>query len=271
MTAATAAPLPYRVAERRHETPDTVTIRLEPRGPHLPAFAPGQFAMLYAFGVGEIPVSVSGILTGGALQHTVRRVGAVSRALWASEVGTEVGVRGPFGTTWGLADAQRGDLVVVAGGIGLAPLRPLIRAVRQEPGRYGRLNVLVGARTPDDVIYRSELQEWDVRFRGVCVDRPTPGWRGRIGVVTSLLDEALFRPADTTAFVCGPEVMMRATARELADRGVPARRIQISLERNMRCATAHCGHCQLGPLLLCRDGPVVAYDRAAPLLAVREL
>ncbi|RLU89210.1 oxidoreductase [Streptomyces griseocarneus] len=267
----TAVPLPYRVVDTRPETADTVTIRLEPVHETLPSFAPGQFAMVYAFGVGEIPVSVAGILPDGGLLHTIRGVGAVSGALYALRPGATVGMRGPFGTSWDLPLAAGDDLLVVAGGIGLAPLRPLVLAALAAPQAHGRLNVLVGARSPEDLLYRDELDGWARPYRGVAVDRPSAGWKGRVGVVTTLLDEAPFTPAETTAFVCGPEVMIRATARELLHRGVRPDRVLVSLERNMRCATAHCGHCQLGPLLLCRDGPVVGYDRAEPLLAVREL
>ncbi|MGW4236794.1 FAD/NAD(P)-binding protein [Streptomyces sp. NPDC004749] len=267
----TAVPLPYRVADNRAETADTRTVELRPVGDGaLPAFRPGQFAMLYAFGVGEIPVSVAG-LRDGVLTHTIRGVGAVSRALCAVRPGAHVGVRGPFGAGWDLATAAGRDLLVVAGGIGLAPLRPLVQAVVSTSHRHGRLNVLIGARTPEDLLYREELDGWARPYCGVTVDRAGAEWRGHVGVVTTLLDQATFTPHDTTAFVCGPEVMIRATARELLHRGVPARHIRVSLERNMHCATGHCGHCQLGPLLLCRDGPVVGYDRAGPLLAVREL
>ncbi|MGV9346949.1 FAD/NAD(P)-binding protein [Streptomyces spiralis] len=267
----TLVPLPYHLVSRRPETADTVTFELQPVGAGLETFAPGQYAMLYAFGVGEIPVSVCRMAGDGRLTHTVRAVGAVSRRLCDLPIGASVGVRGPFGTGWNLTAARGHDLLVVAGGIGLAPLRPLIDAVLAEPAAYGRLNVLVGARSPDDLLYRAEQPAWRRPFGAVTVDRPTGGWRGRVGVVTALLDEALFSPEVTTAFVCGPEVMMRTAARELIHRGVPADRVQLSLERNMRCATGHCGHCQLGPLLLCRDGPVVLYDRAEPLLTVREL
>lgn len=263
------------MVDRRDETHDTVTLVLEPAADALKPFAPGQFAMLYAFGVGEIPVSVSrlgnGNGDGNRLTHTVRAVGAVSRALCGLRTGGWVGVRGPFGTAWDTAAAHGNDLLVIAGGIGLAPLRPLVDAVLAEPRAFGRLNVLAGARTPADLLYEDEFPAWGKPFGAVTVDRPSGGWTGRVGVVTTLLREARFRPSDTVAFVCGPEVMMRATARALIHQGVRPDRIRVSLERNMRCATGHCGHCQLGPLLLCRDGPVVGYDQAEPLLTVREL
>ncbi|WP_326648119.1 MULTISPECIES: FAD/NAD(P)-binding protein [unclassified Streptomyces] len=266
----TMVPLAYRLVDRRRETADTVTVDLEPTGEALHTFAPGQFAMVYAFGVGEIPVSVSR-MTGERLTHTIRAVGAVSRALCDLPTGASVGVRGPFGTGWNAQAARGHDLLVLGGGIGLAPLRPLIHAVLSEPHAYGHVNVLAGARTPDDLLYQDEFPDWRHPFCGVTVDRPTGDWTARVGVVTSLIDEAHFSPRHTTAFVCGPEVMIRATARALVHRGVRADRIRVSLERNMRCATGHCGHCQLGPLLLCRDGPVVTHDVAEPLLAVREL
>ncbi|WP_060177377.1 FAD/NAD(P)-binding protein [Streptomyces sp. IMTB 1903] len=267
----TLTPLPYRVVDRREETRDTATLTLAPSGEPLAPFAPGQFAMVYAFGVGEIPVSVSRILDSGRLVHTVRAVGAVSRALHGLGPGAHVAVRGPFGRGWDTTAARGRDVLVVAGGIGLAPLRPLLDTVLAEPEAYGRLNVLAGARCPDDLLYRDEIPSWRRPFAQATVDRPSAGWTGRVGIVTGLIGEARFRPPDTTAFVCGPEVMIRATARTLMHQGVDAARIQVSLERNMRCATGHCGHCQLGPLLLCRDGPVVGYDRAESLLTVREL
>ncbi|MDN3027832.1 FAD/NAD(P)-binding protein [Streptomyces sp. S.PB5] len=267
----TTVPVPHRVVARRTETADTVTLRLEPVGAALPDFAPGQFAMVHCFGRGEIPVSVSSVQTTGGLAHTIRSVGAVSDGLCASRVGDVVGLRGPYGNTWELQRARGSDVLIVAGGIGLAPLRPLVLSALAEPEAYRRINVLVGARTPGDLMARAEVESWATAFTGVTVDQPGPGWRGDVGVVTQLLGRALFEPDDTWAFVCGPEPMIRATARELADRGVPRERIRVSLERNMRCATGHCGHCQLGPLLLCRTGPVVTWAQAEPLLSVREL
>ncbi|WP_405933228.1 FAD/NAD(P)-binding protein [Streptomyces sp. NBC_00827] len=271
----TDVPLPYRVTRVHRETADTVTLALAPAGAAaLAPFSPGQFAMVYAFGVGEIPVSVSGI-DHRELVHTVRSVGAVSAALCALGPGAAVGLRGPFGTGWEVDKAAAQDLVVIAGGIGLAPLRPLVRAALAAPQTYGRLNLLVGARTPDDLPYAPQLRAWTTAHGrlhcAVTVDRPANGWRGHVGVVTTLLNSARFEPGNTTAYVCGPEVMIRATARDLLQRGVVAHRIRVSLERNMHCATGHCGHCQLGGVLMCRDGPVIGWDRAQSLLSVREL
>ncbi|QHC27006.1 oxidoreductase [Streptomyces sp. GS7] len=265
-------PVVYRVAGRTDETSDTAEIVLDPVAAPLPPFVPGQFAMVYAFGIGDIPLSASGV-DGHRLTHTVRAVGAVSRALQGLPPGATVGVRGPFGIGWELFAAQGRDVLVVAGGLGLAPLRPLVRAVLAARRQYGRLTVLIGARTPGDLLCTRDLDDW--RAAGarveVTVDRPDDSWQGDVGVVTGLLDRSEFDPANTAAFVCGPEVMMRATARDLVHRGLAPHRVRISLERTMHCGTGHCGHCQLGPLLLCRDGPVVPWDIAEPLLSVREL
>ncbi|GAA4792944.1 MULTISPECIES: FAD/NAD(P)-binding protein [Streptomyces] len=271
-------PVPYRVVRRTRQTPDTATLVVEPVDRALPRFAPGQFAMAYAFGRGEIPLSASGIGEDGrTLEHTVRAVGAVSAALHDSAPGTQIALRGPFGTAWDLARARDRDVLVIAGGIGLAPLRPLVQALLRDrsPGRPGgRLGVLVGARSPGELPFADDVEAWSARpgtHVAVTVDRPGPRWTGEVGVVTALLERAPFTPARTAAFVCGPEAMMRAAARDLAHRGVAEDRVQVSLERTMHCGTGHCGHCQLGPLLVCRDGPVADYDRAGPLLTYREL
>jgi anaerobic sulfite reductase subunit B len=269
----TMVPLPYRVTARRQETADTATLTLEPVGAPMTPPAPGQFSMVYAFGVGEVPISVSGSTGTGQIVHTLRAVGAVTRALHNAPVGAVLGLRGPFGTTWGLPAPAGADLVIVGGGIGLAPLRPVVRHALDRRERYRRVVVLVGARTPADLLYADSYDAWraggaDVR---VTVDRDDPGWTGHVGVVTTLMADLGVDPFDTVAFVCGPEVMMRFAARRLMSLGVPAARVRVSLERNMRCGVALCGHCQLGGLLVCRDGPVVGYDAAEPLMMVKEL
>ena len=270
-------PSRYVVAARRSETYDTVTLMLRPAETPIEPPRPGQFTMLYVYGVGEVPVSVSGFRPGGSggqvLVQTIRAVGAVTRALCAAAPGDMIGVRGPFGTDWQLHGADGRDVLVVAGGIGLAPLRPVLLTALAERARYDRVVLLVGARSPDELIFTRELDTWrrrdaDVR---VTVDHGGAGWTGQVGLVTRLIDDAIEDPADTAAFVCGPEIMMRLCSEALVDRGVPATDIRVSLERNMRCGAALCGHCQLGPLLLCRDGPVVNYADAAPLAARKEL
>ena len=266
-------PTRYVVAARQAESKDTVTLTLRPVENPIEPPRPGQFTMLYAYGVGEVPISVSGFARGQELVQTIRAIGAVTRALCAAAPGDMIGVRGPFGTQWQLSLAEGRDLLVVAGGIGLAPLRPALLAALAERARYRRVVLLVGARSPDDLLFARELETW--RRRGtsvrVTVDRADAGWKGDVGLVTRLIDGAVTDPARTAAFVCGPEIMMRLTAETLVTSGVPAADIRVSLERNMRCGVAQCGHCQLGPFLLCRDGPVVSYDQAAPLVGLREL
>ena len=265
-------PARYRVGRRTEENADSATLTLRPEDEPLPAFRPGQFAMLYARGVGEIPISVSGIGESGDLAHTIRSVGAVSRALHDSPPGTVLGVRGPFGTAWRLDGG--GDLLIVAGGVGLAPLRPAVLHALAHRHRYRRVVLIAGARTPTDFLYRDELRRWNDGSGlevVLTVDQPGDGWNGRVGFVTEPLVAMPLAPERTTALLCGPEPMMRASAGVLIGRGVPGHHVQVSLERNMQCGTGRCGHCQLGPLLLCRDGPVVDYPVAAGLLSAKEL
>jgi NAD(P)H-flavin reductase len=259
-----------RVAERRRETADTWTVRLEAANGGFASFTPGQFAMLYVFGAGEVPISVSEIpAAGDTLVHTVRAVGATTRALCDSPAGATIGLRGPFGNGWPVEQAEDRDVVVVAGGLGLAPLRPLVHELLAHRERYRRAEVLYGGRSPSELLYRDEIDDWrrelDVEL---IVDAPEPGWEGDVGVVTRLIRRATLDPARTIALACGPEVMMRFAAVALRERGVAAADIWVSLERSMKCATGHCGHCQLGPLFVCNDGPVVTYDRVERLMTV---
>jgi NAD(P)H-flavin reductase len=267
-------PVPYRVSSRATENADSVTLHLEPVDVGLPAPEPGQFMMLYAFGVGEIAISVSGLSIGGCITHTIRAVGAVSAALCAAEPGTTIGVRGPFGTSWGTHAAMGRDLVVVAGGVGLAPLRPVVLDALARRNRFGRVVLIAGARSRDDFLYADELAAWQEDPGLEChltVDVPIQGWPGEIGFVTESLLGLSLTPGRTTAFLCGPEIMMRSSAQILTAKGVAPQNIRVSLERNMQCGAGWCGHCQLGPLLLCRDGPVVGYDVARPLMEVEQL
>jgi anaerobic sulfite reductase subunit B len=264
-------PRPFRIAARRQETHDTWTLELEPVADRTLDFSPGQFAMLYAFGTGEVPISVSGE-AGGPLVHTVRAVGAVTQAICGSLPGASFGVRGPLGNAWPVAKAAGEDVVVVAGGIGLAPLRPVLYHVLARRPGYGRVSLLYGSRTPADLLYTDELDSWRESIDvDVTVDAADESWRGKVGVVPKLIGAADFDPASTHAFVCGPEIMMRFAAEALLERGVPPERIHVSMERNMQCGVGHCGHCQLGPTLICRDGPVYTYAEIEELMAVRQL
>jgi NAD(P)H-flavin reductase len=268
-------PLPYRVVGKRRENHDNWTLELEPVAEAIEPIGPGQFDMLYAFGVGEVPISTSGdAANGGTLVHTIRAVGAVTEALCAAGRGDVIGVRGPFGNRWPLDEARGGDLVLVGGGVGLPPLRPAVYHALANRGDFGRVCVLYGGRSPRDLLFPRELARWRGRPDldvDITVDAAASDWRGRVGVVTTLIPSAPFDRANAAAFVVGPEIMMRFTARALLDRGVPADRIWISMERTMRCGVGLCGHCQLGPTLICRDGPVYRWDEIEPLLGVHEL
>ncbi len=258
----------YRVVDHRTDSADITTITLDPIDEPIAAPKPGQFNMLTAFGVGEVAISVSSdTARAPALEHTIRDVGAVSHALSHADRGDVIGVRGPFGTDWPIAGRDGRDVVVVAGGIGLAPLRgAAIELVADlARGHRGKVVVLVGARTPDQIIFPDDLEKW--REMGadlaVTVDAADADWKGPVGVVTQLVDDAEFDTDRAVVFVCGPEIMMRFSVRSLVDRGVSRERIFVSLERNMQCGVAFCGHCQLGPFLLCRDGPVVPWTPVA--------
>jgi NAD(P)H-flavin reductase len=269
-------PVPFRVRRVTAETRDTFTLALSPPAGAPPfAFRPGQFNMLWGYGAGEVPISLSG--PPGQVReivHTIRAVGPVTQELRRLKKGDTVGVRGPYGTAWPLDEVAGCDVVLVAGGIGLAPLRPALYALLSERGRFGRIVLLVGARTPGDLLFVNELAAWRGRFDvdvEVIFDRAAPDWHGLVGVVTSLIPRAPFEPRKAAAFVCGPEIMMNFALLELERRGVPAARLWVSLERNMKCGIGLCGHCQMGPLFICRDGPVFPWERVAPWLAIREV
>lgn len=266
-------PVVVRVRDHRQETPDTATLALEAPGAGW-SFLPGQFNMLYAFGIGEAAISLSGDPTEGQVQrHTIRAVGSVTNALTRLRPGDAVGIRGPFGSAWPLEAARDHDVVIVAGGIGLAPLRPVIYSLLRHRKDHGRLTLLYGARTPGDLLYTNEFEQWqrlgDFQVL-VTVDRGDPSWRGSVGLVTTLFPRVAFDWQRTIGLMCGPEVMMRFVQREFEKRGVSDDRLYVSLERNMQCAVGFCGHCQLGPGFVCMDGPVFPYDRIKQFFNLRE-
>jgi NAD(P)H-flavin reductase len=267
---------PYVVCGVAKETPDTFTLTLEPEKENdRSLFQPGQFSMLWVFGVGELPISISGqALQRDQLVYTVRSVGQATHALVSQKVGDGIGVRGPFGTGWPIEAARGHDVIVVAGGIGLAPLRPVIYHVLLNRKQYGRLTVLYGSRSPRDLLYRRELSSWarqpDTQVL-VTVDYGGLSWRGHVGVVTTLFKYARLQPARSIAMVCGPEIMMRFVTRELETHGLKREDIYLSMERNMKCAIGFCGHCQYGPYFICRDGPVFPYENIRTLLEKYEL
>ena len=239
------------------------------------SFAPGQFNMLYLPGLGEIAISVSGDPgQRNAVCHTIREAGNVTRALAALPTGSSIGLRGPFGSSWPIEECVGRDVILVAGGIGLAPLRPVICDLLAHRDRYGELNLIIGAREPSGLLYEKEYDAW--RDQGlnvhVTVDRADKHWHGAIGMVTNVLDRLWLRhPENTLMMTCGPEVMMWYSVQMAIRRGLSPESLYVSLERNMNCAIGLCGHCQFGPQFLCKDGPIFRYDRVASILKVDDL
>ena len=267
---------PFQIQRVKHETEDTFTIELKPVADLEEfAFQPGQFNMIYVYGVGEIPISISGDPANSRmLVHTTRAIGTVTKAMDKMRRGDILGIRGPYGKPWPLDKANGLDVVFIAGGIGLAPLRPALYEVVAHRDQYGKVVLLYGTRSPLDVLFRQELENWRARFDleiYVTVDRAMSGWRGNVGVVTNLISRAPFDPRNTIAFVCGPEIMMRFTAMELHKRGVENEHIFVSLERNMKCAIGLCGHCQFGSVFVCKDGPVFQYSKIKDMLVKWEI
>lgn len=272
--------LPHVVEVRdiREEITGVATYDLAMHDPQTQAdyrFQPGQFNMLYLPGVGEMAISISDDPSRrDAIAHTIRVAGNVSGTLARMKVGETLGLRGPYGTGWPLAECTGRDVVLVAGGIGLAPLRPVIYDLLSQPKRYGRLHLLFGARSPDTLLYADEFRDWSARGMHIqcTVDRSTLDWTGNVGVVTLLLERLReFEANNTVLFCCGPEVMMRFTTSTALQRGIPEGRLWVSTERNMQCAIGLCGHCQLGPEFVCKDGPVFRYDHIAPYLDIQGL
>ncbi|GJL82983.1 MAG: oxidoreductase [marine bacterium B5-7] len=269
-------PHPFRVLETWEEIPGCTTMRVEQAGDGSGCvFMPGQFYMIYIFGHGEVPISVSGDpAKPEELTFTVMAVGSVTRALCAVNPGDTIGLRGPFGSAWPVDEVKGHDVIVMAGGLGLAPLRPSIYHMLQNRDEYGSLTLLYGTRQQQSIVFQQELADWhrdapmDV---AVTVDTAGRDWPGKVGVVTELLKGRSVDPAKTTALICGPEIMMRFSAYALLDLGVTADNIHVSMERNMKCAIKMCGRCQYGPFFICHDGPVFSFDRVERLFKIREV
>jgi len=259
----------------RRESRDVFTIEFDIDRPEGFRFAPGQFNMLYAFGMGESAISISGDPgRPEKLVHTIRAVGTVTRAMQALRKGDQVGVRGPFGRPWPIEEMSGKDVVIIAGGIGLAPLRPVIYHVLRHRESLGKVVIIYGSRNPADLIFTREIEKWrkklDLQIE-VTVDVADRTWKGHTGVVTKHMGRTDFDPANAIAMMCGPEIMMRFAAREFERLGMPTKNVWLTMERNMRCGAALCGHCQFGPSFICKDGPVYRYDDIAGLLGIREV
>jgi NAD(P)H-flavin reductase len=269
-------PVPVKILSVSKETHDTFTLTVEPpENDPVARFQPGQFHMLYVPGVGELPISISGDPENpSTLTYTVRSVGQATYRLVTRKVGESIGLRGPFGTSWPMKEARGKSVLIVAGGIGLAPLRPAIYHVLRHRGDFNRLVILYGGRSPQDLLYRKEFNAWGMlpdTQALATVDYGGVSWRGYVGVVTTLFRHVRMQPTDTVAMLCGPEIMMRYAGRELETRGIPTSQIYLSMERNMKCAVGFCGHCQLGPYFVCKDGPVFPYGRMKGVMDLYEL
>ena len=272
-------PEPGIVRRCHRESHDTVTLHLElpdqadtqPRPkPHS-----GQFNMLYLFGIGEAPISISGVSSStGYVQHTVKAAGALTRAMTELKPDQRIGVRGPFGQGWPLDKARKGNVLLIAGGIGMAPVRAAMRDIMRHRSRYKRVDLIYGSRTPGDILFHNQLKRWRNNKHvnvHVTVDHSDSTWDGPVGFVTSLLPQLDIDPTNTTGLLCGPEIMMRHSMSQLLGLGLPASSIHLSMERNMRCAIGLCGHCQWGADFVCQQGPVFSADKIRERLQVREL
>lgn len=269
-------PVSYKVVERKEENLDTISFLMKPNGKRtVEDIQPGQFNMLYAFGKGEVPISVSSLRGGpGNLVHTIQDVGKISGTLCNLQPGDTLGVRGPFGSVWPIEKAKGKDVIIMAGGLGIAPLRPVIEYIAMNREDFGDVNVLYGTRSPETMAFHRDIISWQadptITFL-ITVHSAMSKWGGRVGLVTDLVRKATFDPENTLAMVCGPEIMMRFSVIRLEDAGMSQENIYVSMERNMKCGVGHCGHCQYGPEFICKDGPVFPANQVMRLMNINEL
>jgi len=264
----------YQVKAVAHETSDifTLTLTSKDSGRGM-AFLPGQFNMLYHFGFGEVAISISGDPSKqDVLVHTMRAVGSVTKSLQKLKAGDEIGVRGPFGSEWPISK-KHCDVLLVAGGIGLAPLRSALLDLAAHKDQYKDITLLYGARNPDDIIFKKDLENWQKQGIKVetTVDKTGAGWHGPVGVVTALIKKNVKNPKNTLVLICGPEIMYKFTMPELLGAKVDENNIFLSMEKNMQCAVGFCGHCQYGPHFICKDGAVFPYTQLQNWLKIEEL
>jgi NAD(P)H-flavin reductase len=245
------------VSDVHAETADTTTLRLATDDASLLAARPGQFVMVAVPAFAIPPISISRIRPDG-LELTIRAAGPATSFLTRLRPGAELALRGPLGRPWPIEDAYGRDVAIVAGGIGLAPLRGLLDQVLAEADRFTSIRVYLGARTPRDRLFVAEMEAHAGRGLDIraTVDRAGPEWLGRVGIITDIFRGAKATGADVSAFICGPERMMTAVTEVLGDLGVPPEHTWLTLERRMECGVGLCGHCQLGSRFVCRDGPV---------------
>jgi sulfhydrogenase subunit gamma (sulfur reductase) len=264
------------VIERIEETPNIFTLRLKFTDPQLHeryTFQPGQFNMLYLYGVGEVPISIVSDPEDERLyDHTIRAVGRVTRALARLKPGDRIGVRGPYGRGWPLAEAQGSDIVVLTGGLGCAPVVSVINYVMRRREQFGQVVIMQGVKHSDDLIWRHQYEAWSQAPKTqvlLAASQGGPGWPWATGHVTDLMHQAQFDVNNCRVMMCGPEGMMLAAVKGLLPMGVAESDLWLSMERNMQCAVGHCGHCQHGPRFICKDGPVFSYAEIKEFIGVR--
>jgi NAD(P)H-flavin reductase len=269
-------PIEAEVVDRLRESDTIFTLRLRVCDPGVRQtfrFEPGQFNMVYLYGVGEVPISiVSDPEYEDLLDHTIRIVGRVTRGLARLRRGDRLGIRGPYGRSWPLERARGHDLTIVTGGLGCAPVVSVINYVLKRRTEFGFLTIIQGVKHSADLIWRERYVEWAKLPRVkvlLAADQGSAHWPWHVGVVTELLDQAPAEPGSTVFMMCGPEVMMRNAARIVSARGHADSDIYLSIERNMQCALGHCGHCQYGAPFVCREGPVFSYGQVKQILGER--
>ncbi|MBY4676130.1 FAD/NAD(P)-binding protein [Marinobacterium arenosum] len=269
-------PVSAEVIDRVQESPSIFTLRLrlvDPQQQRAYSFQPGQFNMLYLFGVGEVAISiVSDPQDETLIDHTIRVVGRVTEGLAKLQPGQQIGLRGPFGRGWPMAQAQGRDLLIVTGGLGCAPVVAVINYVLLRREQFGRLTIIQGVKHADDLIWRARYDYWS-RLPNtevlIAADQGGPLWPFHHGRVTDLLERLELVPARSIAMLCGPEGMLKAASEGLRRQGLAGDDIYLSMERNMQCALGFCGHCQYGADFICRDGPVFSYRQIADRLGRR--
>lgn len=260
------------ITQRTQESDTLFTLRLEFVDPVIKQaykFAPGQFNMLYLYGVGEVPISiVSDPVDSHIIDHTIRAVGRVTHGMAKLKQGDHIGLRGPYGRGWPMLESKAMDIVVVTGGLGCAPVVSVINYIEQRREEFGRLNIVQGVKHTADFIWKDRYDKWrempDTKVL-LAADVGEALWPWHVGPVTNLFDQLEFNPDNTAVMMCGPEGMMRVVCDHMLDHRVPAEQLFLSMERNMQCAIGHCGHCQYGSKFICKDGPVFSYDKIRPL------
>lgn len=267
-------PHPAKITKRTQESPTIFTLETQfiNDKPH-PSFYPGQFNMLYLYGIGEIAISItSDPADNTCLKHTIRAVGRVTKALQNLVTGDEIGIRGPYGNGWPLADAKGKNILIVTGGLGCAPTVSMINYILARREQYGDMIILQGVKHSDDLIFRKQYALWEAMPNTtihIAADVAGPRWPWSVGYVTDMIESLRFSPHNTLAMMCGPEMMMHAAIHALTKKGLPEAAIYLSMERNMACGIGQCGHCQYGGLFVCKDGPIFAYPKIKALFSVK--